>query len=327
LPEDWALYICAIWLVGVVIALSRVAVGMYRVYQVRKTCVPVAKSVLDDSLRATLEEFQSTRRVELCTSDLVRVPTAIGFLKPVVALPGWCVCDLSSSELHSIVLHELEHLRRYDDWTNLFQRIVGAVFFFHPAVWWLEGRLSLEREMACDDAVLAVVPDPKSYARCLVSLAEKSYLRRGIALAQAAVSKVQQLTLRVTQILSVRKSGATSVWKPALSIALVTICAGGASLDLAPRLIAFEQNSPVEGSGSRTTLAIARTHATFDQTAFDLKLTPARWITPAEPAKPAQKSVANRAPMGDISAANHVSKIADASRDASEPRELLAHRT
>jgi len=78
------------------------------------------------------------------------VPTAIGFFQPAVIVPAWTLRELSAEELHSVLLHELAHLRRWDDWTNLAQELVGALFFFHPAVWRIGSRLSLEREMACD---------------------------------------------------------------------------------------------------------------------------------------------------------------------------------
>lgn len=285
LPEEWASLICLLWLVGAAILLGRVVIGLYRVHLVRQSCVPVESAAIDARLQRTLQDFQSERRVQLCTSDLVRVPTAIGFWRPIVALPTWCPNDLSAAELHAVVLHELEHLRRYDDWSNLLQRIIGAVFFFHPAIWWLENRLSLEREMACDAAVLNVVPDPKTYARCLVSLAEKSYLRRGMALAQAVVSRVQQLSARVAQILDARRPAASSIWKPVLSIVVVTGFAGSASLELAPRLVAFQSGERLAANtafASKTT----RGNQTADQSvapapaAFELRPTPARWMEP-----------------------------------------------
>ena len=96
------------------------------------------------------------------------------------------VKELSTAELNSILIHELAHLRRWDDWTNLGQQILKALLFFHPAVWWIESKLALEREMACDDAVLAKTANPRGYAQCLISVAEKSFARRGLALAQAA---------------------------------------------------------------------------------------------------------------------------------------------
>ena len=121
-------------------------------------------------------------------------------------------------------MHELAHLRRRDDWTNLLQKILGALLFFHPAVWWIEKKLALEREMACDDLVLASTTSPRAYAECLVSLAEKSFLRRGLALAQAAVDRLRNVSLRVSQILDVDRPRATRVWRPA------PVLVGGVSL-------------------------------------------------------------------------------------------------
>lgn len=183
LPESWAIYFVITWATAASYGLARIAVGLWQVRQLRKTCRSVDPQTLEASLNRAIAEFPGARPAALCVSDSVRVPTAIGFGRPAVVLPAWCLQDLNSEELHAVVLHELQHLRRRDDWTNLLQQVVGALFFFHPAVWWLEERLALEREMACDDAVIAATENRRAYARCLVSLAEKSYVRRGLAMA------------------------------------------------------------------------------------------------------------------------------------------------
>ena len=155
MPASWALYIFAAWAVVATAGLVRITVGFWRLRQLRKTCVPVDPATLDSLLQKTLAEFDyPSRPVAVCTSESLRVPTAIGFIKPLVVIPSWAMRELSAVELNAILLHELAHLRRWDDWTNLIQKIVGALLFFHPAVWWIEKKLALEREMACDDLVL-----------------------------------------------------------------------------------------------------------------------------------------------------------------------------
>ena len=154
-----------------------------------------------------------------------------------------------------MLLHEFAHLQRWDDWTNLLQKLVRTVFFFHPAVWWIEKRLSLEREMACDDVVLAETSDPRAYANCLVSLAEKNFLRRGLELAQAAIGRASDTALRLAQILDVDRSGATRVFKPVVGAVTVfaTLCL--VMLPNGPKLVAFQDASPaaVTISASKTT--------------------------------------------------------------------------
>ena len=244
LSSSWALYLFGAWIFFAAIGLARVGAGLRHLLRLKKNCSPLVAGDLDPLLQSTLGEFGKERPVTLCVSDSVRMPTAIGYFKPLVVIPAWAMKELSTAELNSILLHELAHLRRWDDCTNLAQKILEALFFFHPAVWWIEGRLALEREMACDDLVLARTDSPKAYAACLISLAEKGFLRRGLALAQAAVSRVHHTSLRVTQILDRNRPRATRVWTPALALL------GGFAIAVAlaephlPRLVSVADPEP-----------------------------------------------------------------------------------
>lgn len=260
MPGSWALYIFVAWLLIAAAGLLRVGIGFWHLHRLRKSCVPVDAATLDPLLRRTLEEFEAARGVQLCVSDQLRVPTAIGFRRALVVIPSWTMRELSATELNAILLHELAHLRRRDDWTNLVQKVVGALLFFHPAVWWIEKKLALEREMACDDLVLAQTSSPRAYAECLVSLAEKSFLRRGITLAQAAVDRLRQVTLRVSQILEVDRPRATRVWGPApVLVAGVSVVCLLAASHTPTRLVSFE-NAPFENRAA-TVSASAVAHA------------------------------------------------------------------
>jgi beta-lactamase regulating signal transducer with metallopeptidase domain len=243
IPGSWAWYLFAAWLIFSAVGLARVSVGLWQLRRLRKSCVAVDPEELDPAVRTTLQQFNSTRPVALGLSDNVRVPTAIGLAKPLVVIPVWVMQKLSPTELNTILLHELAHLRRWDDWTNLAQRILGALLFFHPAVWWIQKRLSLEREMACDDLVLAEAANPRTYAECLVALAENNYFRRGAALAQAAVSQLRHISLRLAQILDKDRPRATGVWKPALAFLSGFTVISLALAPYAPKLVSFADDS------------------------------------------------------------------------------------
>jgi beta-lactamase regulating signal transducer with metallopeptidase domain len=252
-PNRWATYIVAAWAVIALVGLSRVASGLWQLRKVRTGSEIIDPVSLDSVLQKTLGEFQpSGRMARLAVSEKISVPAAIGFFHPMIVLPQWALKELSSAELNSILIHEMAHLRRRDDWTNLAQKVLRAVLFFHPAVWWVERQLSLAREMACDDIVLSRTANPRAYAECLVNVAERSFMRRGLALAQAAVSKMRQTTLRVSQILDGNRSAATRVWKPALGLVAVASGVLVAGLARAPELVAFRDSAPAAAMASVT---------------------------------------------------------------------------
>ena len=299
LPGYWALYLFAAWAAIAAIQLAGVGRSLWHLHELHKSCIPVDPAALDPRLRETLARNQSTRSVSLYISDSVHVPTAIGLVKPAVVLPRWVMQELSPDELNQILLHELAHLRRWDDWTNLAQKIVKALFFFHPAVWWIEKRVSLEREMACDDAVLAETASPRAYAECLAHLAEKTLIQRSVALAQAAVGRFRQTSLRVAQILDANRPAITNsnskmnaAWKPAVSLVagFAIVCVLGTSR--APKLVAF-RDVDVRPAASST---IASVSATSKQMLSRIAPTTLPHVVPA-------KAVAERQPVRVVQAA------------------------
>jgi beta-lactamase regulating signal transducer with metallopeptidase domain len=241
--SSWAMGIFLVWAIVTVIGLARVALALWQVHRLRSRSIAVDLQTLSSECATLITEFRRSRPVELLASKELEVPTAIGFFKPAVVLPEWLLQGTPAEKLKFIILHELAHLRRRDDWTNLAQQLVKAFLFFLPSVWWIEQKLSLEREMACDDAVLAHSGAPREYAECLAHVAERSFLRRQLAMAQAAVTRIWQLTARVTKILDPSRPQPSKLWKPAIPTVVVVagLCVFSASH--APMLISFTDSA------------------------------------------------------------------------------------
>lgn len=286
LPGTWALYLFGAWVAIAMWQLTGVGRGLWHLYTLRKSCVAIDPATLDPVLQNTLARNQSPRKIALCASDFTNVPTALGLVKPAIVIPVWVMQELSPEELNQILLHEIAHLRRWDDWTNLAQKLVKALFFFHPAVWWIEKKVSLEREMACDDAVLAETASPRAYAECLAHLAEKTLIQRSLAFAQAALGKIHQTSLRVAQILdSDRPTGSGRSWKPAVSLVAVFAMTCVVGISRVPRLIAFSDSgtSPVSASAidsSVDQVAARRMLAATPIVPVSAKIAPQRQLRP-----------------------------------------------
>lgn len=244
LPISFALGAFSLWIVLATVGLIRILIGLWQLWVLRKQCEPVDLKCLPADARELAESFQKVRRVSLLRSGDSQTPKAIGFIHAAIILPAWLMDEGTPEQLKHVLLHELAHLRRRDDWTNLFQQVVKALLFFHPAIWWMERELSLSREQACDDAALEQTSDARDYARSLAVVAEKSFLRRQIALAQAVVDRAHQLTQRVTRILDPKRPARNQVWKPAVPLVAVAAAVCGFSTSWTPALVKI-QDAPV----------------------------------------------------------------------------------
>ena len=266
LPSHWAGYLFFAWFFIASLALMRLVAGLWNLRALRQSCTPVnvddLEPTLAETIAATMRELNAarsfgSRRVALATSERVRVPAALGLWSPMIVLPSWALAELPAAELGIILRHEFAHLRRWDDWTNLVQKIARAVFFFHPAVWWIGSRLSVEREMACDDIVVAETDNPMGYANCLVSLLERSLAQRGWTMAQAIVHRAREASERVAQILDKNRPPERGISKSALGLVgtFAALCA--VMLPATPQFVAFDGGAAATTSEPGYSVALA----------------------------------------------------------------------
>jgi hypothetical protein len=247
IDDRWAIAIAALWLMASLVRAATLASHSMQLRRLWKSASPIAA---DAKLRELLVAASPTRRsrsrkvVELCTTRQLGRPSVIGFLAPRILIPEWLFARLTPGELEQVVLHEAEHLRRRDDWTNLFQKLALVLFPLNPALIWIESRLCREREMACDEGVVGRTQAPRAYAECLTSLAERRLelrmeRRRSQALSLGAFERRPELVRRVYSILARKQA-----LHPVAARVLVGVAGCGllvASVELArcPQMVAF----------------------------------------------------------------------------------------
>jgi beta-lactamase regulating signal transducer with metallopeptidase domain len=244
----WSIVLTAVWAAASLYRLGDLAVHSVRLRRLWKSATPVERNAEIASLLAVRIPLWGRRPVEICTTDALDRPSVIGFLAPRILIPTWLFDRLTQGELEQIVLHETEHLRRGDDWTNLLQKLSLVVFPLNPVLLWIERQLCLEREMACDEAVIRVTQAPRAYAACLASLAERGIERRSEALSLGTWQRRPELVRRVHRILRRRNAlgplGARSV----LTMMACGLVFGTVELSRCPQLIAFTETPPTEAA-------------------------------------------------------------------------------
>jgi hypothetical protein len=186
-----------------------------------------------------------SRPVEVRLSDAVDAPSVLGFFRPAVIVPRCLWSELAPSELRQIVLHEMAHLDRGDDWTNLLQKLLRAFSPLNPALFWAERHLCREREQACDDAVLDAAGNARAYATCLTKLAENRLVKRAALLAPGLWKRHSELAGRVENILHRRRNPGPMLSRGLVATGLVVSLSGALVLQRCPGIITFAGNDSV----------------------------------------------------------------------------------
>lgn len=177
------------------------------------------------------------RPTSLLVSAKLDVPMAAGFLRPAILLPKSFVDSATERQSEQVLRHELAHVARRDDWGNLVQQIISAVFFFHPGIWVASRRLTVEREIACDDHALAAIGAPRDYALFLTEFAGRARGRVWTA-APAAWSSKSQLKERIVMILDGKRNASPRLARArALGMAMAAVTLAATAMIAAPRLV------------------------------------------------------------------------------------------
>ena len=104
-----------------------------------------------------------------------------------------------------MLLHELAHVARYDCLTQSLAFAACTIYWFHPAAWWVARRLRIERELACDDRVIAAGAGPREYAGHLLEIAYAFGSRRAPAFV-VSMARPRQLEGRMLAVLDTARN-------------------------------------------------------------------------------------------------------------------------
>lgn len=124
-------------------------------------------------------------------------PGIVGIVRPVLLMPEQILAGLPVRQVKSILAHEMCHVRRRDNLTAAIHMIVEALFWFHPAVWWIEHRLIEERESACDEAVLRLGNEAEVYAESILNVCKICTEAPMVCMSGVTGSELKQRILRI----------------------------------------------------------------------------------------------------------------------------------
>jgi beta-lactamase regulating signal transducer with metallopeptidase domain len=239
-----------VWALGFAIVLAIWTVRWARIHPFLRLATPVA-------LAAPMPVLATPTMME---------PGLVGLWRPVLLLPEALFEHMDRPGIEALVAHEACHFRRRDNLTAAVHMLVETLFWFHPMVWWIGGRLVDERERACDEAVVRSGHDPVVYAESLLQCC-RLFLQSPLRCVAGASGS--NLTRRVETIMtsplrsSLSRSGKAMLVAAGVCAAATPVVAGWltspAQLQVAARIVAIA-SSPASALAQEpsTTVAPAR---------------------------------------------------------------------
>ena len=204
------LVIVGVWAACAVVLALRMALGLMWVGRMARL------TAVDAHWQRRLEEIAArmgvTRSVRLRVVDNLASPITAGWWRPVVLVPASLLSGMPAELLEALLAHEMGHIKRLDYLVNIGQNVVETLLFYHPAVWWISGRVRNEREQIADDLAAGALGDPRRLALALSELEKIQFSTHHLA--QAAnggdlMQRIKRLMRPDTQALN---------WKAALPV-------------------------------------------------------------------------------------------------------------
>lgn len=215
--QSQLLWVVGFWALCAALLAARMALGLL---WIRRAGLSERSDARLQALVSRLAtQFGVGRHVQVRIVDRLDSPVTAGWLRPVILVPASLLSGMPHELLEALLAHEMGHVRRMDYLVNLGQNVIEILLFYHPAVWWISGRIRIEREQIADDLAARHSGAPRTLARALSELERIQFSRQQLALA----ANGGHLLDRVRRL--VQPDVASVNWKAALPlIGLAAAC-------------------------------------------------------------------------------------------------------
>jgi TonB family protein len=241
-PSPWAYVVPGLIAAGVLVRLSGLSTGLWKLRAYRRSARPV-----NPLPEAISEAFALTGTCcEVGVTDRAHSPATFGLLDPIVLLPIRFETLPQEAQL-AVACHELLHVRRNDWLAALAEEFVGCLLWFQPAVYLLVADIRLAREQLVDRRVVALTRAKTPYVEAMLAVASEPF---GAAISMAPLFLHRKnLKSRVTFLLEELHMSKTKVVFANVSLAALLCTAGWVSSVSFPLVaVAQEKEAPKQGS-------------------------------------------------------------------------------
>jgi HEAT repeat protein/beta-lactamase regulating signal transducer with metallopeptidase domain len=198
--QSWSFAALGLWFAGATALLSRIGLGLLATRRLGRAAQPPSDSEWRRLATELTAQLGLTRPVQVLSSPRAAMPMTWGCRRPVVLVPATGTWPTARKRV--VLLHELSHVKRYDCAWQFVANLALSLHWFNPLVWLAVRAQRVERERACDDAVVHAGTSASSYADHLLEIARSHREPRWSAVAAVAMARRSQLEGRLLSILA-----------------------------------------------------------------------------------------------------------------------------
>jgi beta-lactamase regulating signal transducer with metallopeptidase domain len=232
-----------IWLSGFLFFIARLFYGMAFLSGFKSSLVRVWNRGFEEIFNSVQKAFPKTTLPALYLSPAINSPMTIGIFRPRIVLPQSLYQTLSPAEFESILIHETAHVHHHDHLSGILQRLVAALYWWNPLAYALSSDFSVVREHVSDNYAIHN-SGAHRYAKCLVTLAQKTNLIARLPAAIGMATPHLSLEDRVKNIVSRERVLKTKLRKPAIFAFAVSVVFLAFLLGRYGWTLAAEENKP-----------------------------------------------------------------------------------
>ena len=160
-PPSIPTVLMVVWAMTVTGLLLRLGWMQWKLYRLIRQAQPVDWDSSPVQFEPLKNLLGMRRPVRVVFSRSVDIPVVCGVIRPCLIVPPDFFACFSPNQIRWVLLHELAHVRRWDTFVAMIQKILQSIYLFNPIIWLTNWMIDQQREYACDDIALATCGAPR----------------------------------------------------------------------------------------------------------------------------------------------------------------------
>ncbi len=209
------------WLAGALLLIIHILLHTIRIRHIIRNTPTSRDPELLKQLHACQREMGTDRPIRIVVSDKINSPGLFGILHTYLLLPSRILIEKETKTLRYILLHEMAHLKRWDIAVGIISSGFHVLHWFNPILGYAHKRMQADREIACDEIVLARLQPHEvgAYGRTIVGQLEQLLQTRTSPLTVGFLGGKTRIRQRIAAISHYKRE--TTSWSPLILLLIL----------------------------------------------------------------------------------------------------------